>query len=80
MTRFTDDEVDASNGEYLAVGLMGICMITGLGAVTLWNVHRGMKPGTELFFLCILCMCLLEYPRYFTMAIYNSYDSKVGYR
>lgn len=79
MTTFTDDETDATSDEYIAVGVMGIFIITALLGVTSFSMYTGMKPGTELFFLFSLSMCILEYPRYFTMAITNSYESKIAY-
>mmetsp|Transcript_16593 Transcript_16593/g.28088 ORF Transcript_16593/g.28088 Transcript_16593/m.28088 type:complete len:646 (-) Transcript_16593:1855-3792(-) len=74
------DQYHPLPGEFVATGLVGLILYTVVIYFAVESVKKGIKSkSTKRFFYCVICMALLELPRYFVMAVQRSYTSTVAY-
>lgn len=67
-------------GEYLATGVVGILIYTLIVYLSVQSIVLGIKSkSTKRFFIAIIIMSTLEFPRYVCLAVQENYSSKVAY-
>jgi hypothetical protein len=67
-------------GEFVATGVIGVLLYIVLIFLAASSFQMGIKSkSTRRFFSCVICMSLLELPRFLIMAVQGKYTSRVGY-
>jgi hypothetical protein len=66
--------------EYLYIGVLGIILYCSIIYLSISSMILGFRSkSTKRFFASIMIMSILELPRYFSLAITESYTSKTTY-